>query len=168
MKRDKRSFTVKNVATNILPRLCAAALIGAACHTPAAAQGPSDQETFACLQGISPSTPLSRVPAAARRAAVACVNREVAAAINAQAPLHINSITTLRSAFAVGTVLQYQYEVDANAQDFTPDDISDLDKIGRANSCPEMGFAISMGATFAFVWLDRNGRIIHRLRIERC
>jgi hypothetical protein len=151
---------------NILPGLGAAALLGAVCHTPVAAQGASDEE--ACMQGISPSTPLSRVPLAARRAAVRCINREVAADINAQAPLRINDTTTLRSALASGMMLQYQYEVDLDAQDFSPDDISRLDSTTRANACSEMRFALSMGATFSYVWVDRNGRIIRHLRIDRC
>lgn len=159
---------MRRVATGILRGLGAAALIGAACPAPAAAQGPNDRESSACLQGISPDTPISRVPLAARRAGVKCIIREVAADINAQAPLRINDVTTLRSALASGMILQYQYEVDLDARDISADDLSRLDEGTRANACSEMRFALSMGASFAYVWLDRTGRIIHRLRIDRC
>jgi hypothetical protein len=139
--------------------------MGAVPHAPVNAQGMTDPEP--CLQGISPDTPFSRVPPAARRAAVACINREIAAAINAQAPLRINSDTILRSALASGMHLQYQYEIDEDGKDLTADDISRLDTITRANMCSDR-LAISLGAIFTFVWIDRNGLIIHRLRIDRC
>ena len=114
--------------------------------------------------------PLRTIGPDRRRALVVCANRHIARQLNAQTPLRVDDVTTLQSVVAMDAVLLYNQSVEVDVQDVTSGDRTRMEATIRSNVCSlsEMRLTISFGGTYAYIWSDRSGRLIHRVRIDRC
>lgn len=151
-------------------------VIALAAGTGAAAQdGPTATDDLqVVVASCAPQGPRTRpaegLSPAARTAMLSCLARESARVLNAQLPLRIDEITTLRSVAADGPELTYLNDVEVDAAGLTAAQSAALIETTRNYVCsqPLMRAAVTAGASYRYIWLDRSGAEFNRMTIERC
>ena len=154
-------------AAGSMAAACALALASA----PAAAQEVNPEEVGAiCLEGIGLDSPLEAVPMPQRQRILACLNRETARRMNAQAPVAIDAETTLVSVTAENLEMTYTYRFAVDAPSVGAAQQAAAAARIRSGVCanPSMRGAIASGASYQFVSIDRSDRPIQRVRVDRC
>lgn len=132
---------------------------------------PTPEELARCFpRGVTAATPLSAISPAQLRSMVACANGLVAANINSITPARVDPLTTLVSAEASGTTLQYNSRVDLEANAVSAEQRQAIEQSTRAYVCTQgdMVRTIGFGGAYRYVWNDRNGRLVHQVMIDRC
>ena len=111
-----------------------------------------------------------RISVAQRNAMLSCLARESARVINAQLPMRLDDITTLRSVAADGPELTYVSDVEVDAAGLSAAENEALIETTRAYVCsqPLMRAAVSAGSSYRYIWFDRTGAEFNRITIERC
>jgi glucose/arabinose dehydrogenase len=124
----------------------------------------------ACLSAEDARRPLASFTAEQKHAFVACANREAARQVNPQLPKRVDDLTTLTSITPEDATVVYNYTVDIDAGQINPAALRQLEQATRANVCRQMNMVqtMAMGGSYAYVWNDRAGRPIHRMRIDAC
>lgn len=110
---------------------------------------------------------LRSVPAPRRSELIACIQKANAEALNAQAPIKLDEVTTLSAVSARGTVLTYHYTIEADAASVTPEAVSGIISDTRESACANLR-SIAVGAGFRYVWVDRNGTMIAETTVDSC
>ena len=119
--------------------------------------------------GVTAQTPVSTIPRARLMEGLHCIQVLIARQINSVAPLTVDEVTTLVSADAVGPTLQYHYRLDTDAARFTAAMRDGLSASTRSAACAaSLRRSIALGASYRYIWTDRQGRPVHQLLIERC
>ena len=124
----------------------------------------------ACLTPEDARRPLASFTSEEKRAFVACANREAARQVNPQLPKRVDDLTTLTSITPEDATVIYNYTVDLDAGQINAEALRQLEQATRANVCRQgnMVQTMAMGGSYAYVWNDRAGRPIHRMRIDAC
>jgi hypothetical protein len=136
---------------------------------PAAAQPAEQTAEKACVPANLRNLPMSRVPAGQRHAVMACLLGYSARELNAQTPIRMGE-DVLESVIASGTTLQYNMRLNVTAEEFPAAERQRLAERTRSNVCsaPDMRQTVILGGAFVYSWFDRNSRLLHQLRIDRC
>ncbi|HVQ07947.1 MAG TPA: hypothetical protein VMS43_05890 [Allosphingosinicella sp.] len=123
-----------------------------------------------CLRPGDAYRPISDFTETQRLELIACANREVVRVMTPRLPLRVDALTTLTSVVSTGPLLTYNSRVSIDASQLAPAQIQQLHQATRANVCGQaaMRQTISLGGSYAYVWIDRNGRSLPPLRIDSC
>lgn len=132
---------------------------------------PSPDQVRRCFPpGTSDTTPMAGLSAEQRRALTACAQALVADQINSVAPRAVDEVTTLQSASATGTTLQYNYQLALDAAQVSAAARSQVEQATRTFVCgePNMRATMSNGGAYRYVWNDRAGQLVHQVLITSC
>ena len=103
-------------------------------------------------------------------AKLACFTREAAKKFNKGLPSKVDDSTTLTSVSANGVTLTYHYKVNLLREDLKPGALEAFKPGVKARVCnaEDMRSIIDTGGSYAYEWIDRNGRLIGRLLVDAC
>lgn len=126
--------------------------------------------TNACVPAAEQKRPIETFTAQRKREIIACINAQAARDARGQLPVQLDEITTLEAISASGTVLTYRYRVAKDVSEIAPAVVERLGASVREKVCKseDMRSAIQMGGSYAYAWIDRSGKPIHQLQIDRC
>jgi hypothetical protein len=154
--------------------ILAACLLAAPTFAPAAAQDSANAADAAAVAtacgGEVSHEQFVQLPLAERVAKLSCFTREAAGRFNTELPKKIDDATTLESVSAQGTQLTYHYRVSFARADLKPGALDAFkptvtDKVCNAE---DMRSIVSVGGSYRYEWLDRNGEAIGALVVDRC
>ena len=136
---------------------------------PAFGQADVDPAVLACIPPALRDRRMSEVSAAQRRPVIACILRHSARTLNAQTPIRMGE-DVLESAIAADVTIYYNMVLAVTAAEFGAGDRQRLAERTRSNVCsaPDMRRTIGYGGVFAYNWFDRERRLLHQLRVDRC
>ena len=128
------------------------------------------QAVNACMSPAEQRRPLNQTTPAQRRRVIACVNAAAARQANAQLPAQVDEMTRLDRITAVGMVLTYHATITRAKAELPANAGQMLESSTRANVCaqPNMVQTMQMGGIYGYRWVDRNGVLIHQIRITGC
>lgn len=148
-------------------------LVGAA--APAAAQpagltADADALARTCVPSGQHDRPMANFSPAERIALVSCAQREVARQLNAQLPRQIDDLTLLHVITTEGAQLTYHFKLAVDAKDINAAQRANLVQTTRAHVCrqADMRQTMSLGGSYAYVWIDPGDIEIARTVIEAC
>lgn len=124
----------------------------------------------ACLTSAEQQRPVAEVDAATRRRAIACVFASSAAQIRAQLPVRIDEISELVEISSSGPVLTYTYRLGRSRAELPANVAQLLENGTRSNVCAQANMVqtIAIGGSYVYRWVDRDGRQIHQMGVDRC
>jgi hypothetical protein len=130
----------------------------------------TSQAVNGCLTPAEQRRPLAQITMAQRRRVVACVNAAAARQANAQLPVQIDEVTRLDRITTAGTLLTYHYTLAREASELPGNVRALLESSTRAHVCGQQNMVqtMHMGGVYRYRWVDRNGRLIHQVRIAGC
>lgn len=148
---------------------CPAAMVLGLLAAPGASQPDTDPAILACVPPALRDLPISRVSASQRRPVVACLLRQSARQINEQAPIPMGD-DMLESAIVGDTTIYYNIRLDVTAAEFGAEQRRRLADRTHANVCAaaDMRSTIGLGGAFGYNWFDREHRLLHQTRVDRC
>ncbi|HEX5183164.1 MAG TPA: hypothetical protein VFW19_08445 [Allosphingosinicella sp.] len=136
---------------------------------PAPANGDAAAVAAACGGEIYDAD-IARMSKAALAARLACFTREAANGLNRQLPQRIDKATLLQRVSAEGTTLTYHYSVDLLSSELKPGalDAFKPNVIAKVCAATDMRRIISIGGSYRYIWLDRNGVTLGDLVVSSC
>ena len=120
----------------------------------------------ACISPRDSARSFASFSLAERHALIACTQRVAAAMLSERVPIKIDDVTTLTAATAGGIALTYEYRVTVDRSAFGSASDANVARAACADS--GMATAISAGGVYRYIWRDQNGRVLHRLTVDRC
>jgi hypothetical protein len=144
----------------------------AATPSPAPAEAPNADAAAvaaACGGEIYPAD-IPKISKAELARRLACFTREAAKHFNLRLPQQVDAKTTLQRVSAEGTILTYHYTVDLLRSELPPGALDAFKPTVRTKVCgaADMRNIISLGGSYRYVWLDRNGEAIGELLVSSC
>ena len=113
---------------------------------------------------------MAEMSAEQRRTMIACVMRASSAALNRQLPVNVDDSTIMESTTVDGATLTYNARINLARSELQSNAAQLLDQAARRFVCstPDMTQTIAMGGSYRYVWIDRDGALVHRMLIDRC
>lgn len=130
----------------------------------------SRQAVDACLTPAEQRLSMAQLDAATRRRMLSCILATTAAQIRTQLPLRIDELTELMEIASSGPALTYTYRISRRTTELPANAPQILESSTRTNVCAQANMVqtIAIGGSYAYRWLDRDGRQIHQMEVNRC
>lgn len=150
-----------------LPLLMAAAIAsgGGAAAPDANGQVVAD----ACGGEVMPED-FVKLPKAVQEQKLSCFTREAVKRFNRTLPSKVDKTTVLQSVSAEGVTMTYHYRVDVDRADIKPAALEAFKGTVRGKVCAaqDMHTIIRVGGKYRYLWLDKNGKLIGSMIVDRC
>ena len=143
---------------------------GASSDNPLGLKLDENAAVGACLTPEEERAPIERMTPERRRQAIACIQSQAAEQLRPQLPQQVDPVTRLTDITVDGTMLTYHQIVDVEADTITPAMLQQIETRVRASVCgqADMRGTIEFGGGYSYRWNDKEGRLLHEVRIDRC
>ena len=101
---------------------------------------------------------------------LSCFTREAVKRFNRTLPSKVDKTTVLQSVSAEGVTMTYHYRVDVDRADIKPAALEAFKGTVRGKVCAaqDMHTIIRVGGKYRYLWLDKNGKLIGSMIVDRC
>lgn len=126
--------------------------------------------TDPCIAQFKTSIETNSVSDEEWKAIITCVFANTAVQMDSELPKKIDEITTLVSVSSDGPTFKYVYVLDVLASDVQQQNIDSLRAATRQNACTteSMTRTMSLGGSYFYRWVDRQGTLLTTMLIEGC
>jgi hypothetical protein len=137
---------------------------------PQASQDAAAQAVDATCLTPAENAAFEKVSLTRRKEVLTCANKELVRVLGAGLPTRVDEITVLDRVTAEGPVVTYHYTVDVDLAAVPAEGPAQLAETIRAQVCANPGTKsiVGYGGAYRYVWVDRSGKTINDLTVDRC